>query len=189
MTTISKRLIAAILVIAAWQAYASEQEGVSEVYRIQPGDVLAVSVWKESALQGEVLVRPDGGVSFPLAGDLIAAGRSVAELRDQIAERLKRFIPEPVVTVAVRQIGGNRIYVLGKVNRPGEFPFSQPLDVMQALSLAGGTTPFAELNNIVILRRETGATRSIGFRYSDIEQGRNLQQNILLRSGDTIVVP
>jgi polysaccharide export outer membrane protein len=159
------------------------------VYRLQPGDVLQVSVWREPDLQGEVLVRPDGGLSFPLAGDVTASGKSVEALRQEIAERLKRYLPDPVVTVAVRQIGGNRIYVLGKVNRPGEFAFSRAVDVMQALSLAGGATPFAALNDIVILRRENDRLAAIPFRYGEVERGRSLAQNIVLRSGDTVVVP
>ncbi|MEJ1964411.1 MAG: polysaccharide biosynthesis/export family protein [Gammaproteobacteria bacterium] len=163
---------------------------LKSAYRIQPGDVLTISVWKETDLQTEVLVRPDGGLSFPLAGDQIAEGRTVDELRQVLAERLKKFIPDPVVTVAVRQLGGNRIYVMGKVNRPGEFPFSRALDVMQSLSLAGGTTSFADLNEIRILRREEdGKQVVIPFRYDEVARGRHLEQNVLLKTGDTVVVP
>ncbi|MFC4308001.1 polysaccharide biosynthesis/export family protein [Steroidobacter flavus] len=161
-----------------------------EPYRIQPGDVLMVSVWKEEALMSEVLVRPDGGMSFPLVGDVHASGRTVEEVREQVNERLSKFIPDPSVTIAVKQIGGNRIYVLGKVNRPGEFTFSRPLDVMQALSMAGGATSFASLDDIQILRRDTsGKQTARRFRYSEVERGRSLEQNILLKSGDTVVVP
>ena len=106
-----------------------------------------------------------------------------------LVERLKRYVPDPVVTVAVKAIGGNRVYVLGKVARPGEFPFSSPVDVMQALSLAGGATPFAQVNDIVILRRDNGGQRALPFRYGEVERGKNLQQNFLLQSGDTVVVP
>lgn len=161
-----------------------------EPYRIQPGDVLMVSVWKEQDLMSEVLVRPDGGLSFPLVGDVRASGRTVDELRTLVDERLSKFIPDPSVTIAVKQIGGNRIYVLGKVNRPGEFTFSQPIDVMQALSLAGGATSFAGLDDIQVLRRDQGGKQtSRRFRYSEVERGRSLEQNILLKSGDTVVVP
>lgn len=162
----------------------------SPAYRIQPGDLLLISVWKEADLQAEVLVRPDGGLSFPLAGDQIAEGRTIDELRNSLVEKLKKFIPDPVVTVAVRALGGNRIYVVGKVNRPGEFPFSRPLDVMQSLSLAGGATSFADLNDIRILRREEdGKQIVLAFRYEDVARGRHLDQNVLLKSGDTVVVP
>ena len=161
-----------------------------EPYRVQPGDLLMVSVWKEQDLMSEVLVRPDGGMSFPLVGDVRASGRTVDELRTLVDERLSKFIPDPSVTIAVKQIGGNRIYVLGKVNRPGEFTFSHPIDVMQALSLAGGATSFASLDDIQILRRDpAGKQTARRFRYSEVERGRALEQNILLKSGDTVVVP
>lgn len=162
---------------------------VDTAYRIQAGDVLTISVWKETELQGDVLVRPDGGISFPLAGDIHAAGDGVDRLRSQLIERLGKYIPDPVVTVAVKQIGGNKIFVLGKVNRPGDFPLNRPLDVMQALSLAGGATVFADVNDIRILRRRDGKQQSIRFRYSEVERGKSLEQNVLLESGDTVVVP
>ena len=158
-------------------------------YAIQPGDVLTVSVWKERELQAEVLVRPDGGLSFPLAGDIQASGRSVEEVRALIEKGLKRYIPDPAVSVAVKQIGGNFIYVIGKVHRPGQFAFSKPLDVMQALALAGGATPYAALNDIRILQRDASGLKSVPFHYNDVEKGRELGQNILLGSGDTVVVP
>jgi len=171
-------------------AASSSTAKVALDYRLQPGDLLTISVWKEKDLDSEVLVRPDGGISFPLAGDVNAQNETVAEVRQALAERLQRYIPDPVVTVAVKNIGGNHIYVIGKVSRPGEFPFSRPVDVMQALSLAGGATPYAALNEIVILRRNNaGAQKVLPFRYGDIARGRNLGQNVLLESGDTVVVP
>jgi polysaccharide export outer membrane protein len=168
---------------------APAQPEAPPTYEIQPGDLLTVSVWKEPELQSDVLVRPDGGLTFPLAGDITAVGRSVDSLRQEIEERLKRYIPEPVVTVAMRQIGGSRIYVLGQVNRPGDFVLSGPVDVMQALSLAGGATAFASLNDIIVLRRSGTEQTAIHFAYQDVVRGRSLEQNILLRSGDTVVVP
>ena len=190
-------LLATVFAAPAWsdaaaipEAAVSVQAPAPAVYRIEPGDVLTISVWKEPDLQMEVLVRPDGGLSFPLAGDQHAAGRTVDELRQTLAERLRKYVPDPVVTVTVRQLGGNRIYVVGKVNRPGEFPFSRPLDVMQSLSLAGGGTSYAALNDIRILRRDAkGKQISIPFRYEDVERGRHLEQNVLLETGDTVVVP
>jgi polysaccharide biosynthesis/export protein len=186
----------AVLVLAAMASAVAAPRSVAdnvpvepERYQVQPGDLLAISVWKEDTLQGDVLVRPDGGLSFPLAGDIQASGRSIEELDKIIAERLERFIPKPVVTVALKQIGGNRVYVLGKVTHPGEYPFMKPVDVMQALSLAGGTTEFAALNDIVILRRENETVQAIRFRYGDVERGKDLAQDVVLRSGDTVVVP
>jgi polysaccharide biosynthesis/export protein len=158
-------------------------------YKLRPGDVLQVSVWKETDLQSEVLIRPDGGMSFALAGELQAAGHTVAELTSMLETRIHKFIPDAVVTVAVKSAGGNRVYVIGKVNRPGDFPLTGPIDVMQALSLAGGATPFADTNDIRILRRDGEHETSIHFRYHDIARGRRLDQNILLQNGDTVVVP
>jgi len=159
-------------------------------YLIQPGDVLQVSVWKEVDLQGEVLVRPDGGISFPLVGDLPVEGLSVVQVTEQITQRIQKYIPDPVVTVATKQIGGNQIYVIGKVARPGSFPFSKSLDVMQALSLAGGTTTYASVSDIRILRRAAnGQQAAIRFDYSDVEKGKSLNTNIVLHSGDVVVVP
>jgi len=158
-------------------------------YTIQPGDTLTVSVWNEKELQADVLVRPDGGLSFTLAGDIQASGRTVDDVRQLIEKGLKRYIPDPAVSVAVKQIGGNFIYVIGKVNRPGQFSFSKPLDVMQALALAGGATPYAAVDDIRILQRDAAGTRAIAFHYNEVEKGRNLEQNVLLRSGDTVVVP
>ncbi len=158
-------------------------------YRLEPGDLLQVSVWNEKDLQAEVLIRPDGGISFPLAGDLPAAGHTVAGLTALLEARIRKYVPDAVVTVAVKSAAGNRVFVIGKVQRPGDFALVGPLDVLQALSLAGGGTPFADMNDIRILRRSGDAQTSLRFRYGDIEHGRRLEQNILLQSGDTVVVP
>jgi polysaccharide export outer membrane protein len=159
-------------------------------YQIQPGDVLQISVWREEDLKLEVLVRPDGGFSFPLAGDMTALGKTVEDLRKEIADRLVRYIPDLVVTVAVKEINGNKVYVIGQVNKPGVFVMNPRVDVMQALSIAGGTTPFAKLDDIFVLRR-SGETNQIRlpFRFNDVVKGRGLEQNVLLLSGDVVVVP
>jgi polysaccharide export outer membrane protein len=162
---------------------------VSSDYVLQPGDELEIAVWKETDLTQSVFIRPDGGISFPLAGDLPAAGRSVAELTAALEKRIRRYEPDAVVTVMVKSPVGNRVYVIGKVNKPGDFALNRPIDVMQALSLAGGATPFANTNHIRVLRREGTHLTSIAFRYGDVQRGRRLDQNILLKSGDTVVVP
>jgi polysaccharide biosynthesis/export protein len=178
-----------LLSVAGSSVAAPPVDNARSGYHLQPGDVIEVSVWKETDLQKEVLVRPDGAFTFPLAGEVDARAKSVEEVRSILAERLQRYVPNPVVTVALKAIGGNRIYVLGKVNHAGEFPFSSALDVMQAISLAGGATPYAALNDIVILRRQNGRQQSFNFHYSDVARGRDLAQNIQLESGDTVVVP
>lgn len=158
-------------------------------YTINPGDLLEVSVWKEPDLQREVLVRPDGAFSFPLSGDIVAVGRTVAAVRAELAQRLAAYIQDLVVTVTVAEIRGNKIFVIGQVNTPGEIVMNPVVDVMQALSIAGGTTPFAQVNNIKILRRQNGEQTIIDFRYGDIVKGQNLSQNILLEVGDVVLVP
>jgi polysaccharide export outer membrane protein len=165
------------------------QPVTSPGYLLQPGDMLQVAVWKETELTAEVLIRPDGGMSFPLAGELQAAGHTVAELTAMLEKRIRAYEPDAVVTVGVKAAAGNRVYVIGKVVRPGDFPLNRPTDVMQALSLAGGATPFASVNDIRILRRNGDKETSIRFRYGDVQHGRKLSQNILLQSGDTVVVP
>jgi polysaccharide export outer membrane protein len=158
-------------------------------YKINAGDRLEISVWKEPDLQRTVLVRPDGAFSFPLAGEVRAEGRTVSDIATEVTGRLESFIPGLVVTVTVAEIGGNKIFVIGQVNRPGEFVVNPRVDVMQALSIAGGTTPFAALNDIKILRRSGGVQTVFRFRYGDVEKGQNLDQNVMLEVGDVVVVP
>lgn len=162
---------------------------VDASYQVQPGDTLTITVWKETDLQGDVLVRPDGGLSFPLVGGIEAAGKTVDEIRKIVVERLAKYIPDPSVAVMVKKTDGSQIFVVGKVNRPGNFALVRPTDVMQALSLAGGATPFADVNSIRVLRREGDHQQAYRFRYDDVRRGRDLRQNILLHSGDTVVVP
>jgi polysaccharide export outer membrane protein len=160
-----------------------------EAYLIEAGDVLEISVWREEGLEKSVIVRPDGGLSFPLVGNIQARDKSIEQLQSEVTEKIKKFIPDPVVTVAIKQLSGNVIYVIGKVNRPGNFPVVRNVDVVQALSMAGGMTPYAASNKIRILRREDGRQTAISFAYGDIEKGENLEQNVVLRAGDVVVVP
>jgi len=186
----SSVLVLFAMTILLFVTPAYSQEPASNQYFIQSGDILEISVWREEDLLREVLVRPDGRFSFPLVGDIDASNRTVEALRTEVANRLQRYIPDPVVTVTVKNILGNKIYLLGQVNNPGAFVVNPRVDVMQALSLAGGTTPFASLNDIVILRRSRdGTQRAMKFEYKDIERGRNLEQNIMLESGDIVIVP
>ena len=181
--------ILAVMSPAMAQVPESNSATTSDTYLMQPGDVLEVSVWGEEYLERDVAIQPDGMISFPLVGVLPAAGGDVLQLQEKVAEKLSQYIPDPVVTVSIKDIRGNRIYVIGQVQRPGHFVMNPTIDVMQALALAGGTTPFAALNDIRILRRSAGKLTSIEFRYGDVEKGRNLQQNIILQSGDVIIVP
>ena len=165
-------------------------ESQSKNYTIQPGDVLHVAVWKEEDLTLDVLVRPDGHFSFPLAGDINGNGKNAQQITAELSKKIQKYIPDPVITVSVVQILGNKIFVIGKVNDPGEFIMSHDIDVMQAMSMAGGASTFAGLNKIKILRRDDKGTQTaIPFRYADVEAGKNLDQNILLQPGDVVVVP
>ena len=170
-------------------AAAQPDTGAVLRYEVQPSDVLQVSVWKEPDLTQQVIVRPDGGFSFPLVGEVNAVGKTVEELRRELVQALTRIIPDVVVTVAVLEIKGNKVYVIGQVNQPGEFIVNPRVDVIQALSLAGGTTAFASPSEIFVLRRDNGQQRRLPFNFDAVLRGRDLEQNVLLRSGDVVVVP
>jgi polysaccharide biosynthesis/export protein len=193
-------MCAAVIVALSFAAQSFAQPGAAAAlpatvaaesasgYRVGPEDVLEISVWKEDNLKKEVLVRPDGGISFPLAGDLHAAGKTAQEIRDEITQRLGKFISDPVVSVSVLKIA-SKIYVIGRVNKPGEFLPGRYVDVLQGLSMAGGLTPFAAENDIKVLRKENGRELTFPFRYSEVKRGINLEQNITLKGGDVVVVP
>ena len=164
------------------------QEETAE-YRLHAGDSITVSVWKELDLQRKIMIRPDGRFSFPLAGEVQAAGRTPDEVRVQIEGMLKKFIPEAVVTIIVEDFSGNRIYVVGQVNKPGMYVMNPELNVLQALSIAGGSTPFAKLDNISVIRGSGKAQKTLPFNYGQVVDGKKLDQNIELQSGDVVVVP
>ena len=174
--------LGAILVSPVWS-----QELYS--YALHAGDRIEVSVWREEELQREIMIPPDGRFSFPLTGEIVAAGRTVAEIQSEMSKKLLRYIPEAVVTVSVTAIDGNRIYVIGQVNNPGSFVMNPRITVLQALSQAQGTTPFAAVNDIIVLRGTGAEQRVFRFRYNDVSRGRNLEQNITLESGDVVIVP
>jgi len=179
--------VAAVLALALGPVDDSFAQGTN--YQVLPGDILAVTVWKEEDLSLEVLVRPDGKFSFPLIGDVQAAGRDVEQIKEEIVAKIEPFIPDAVATVLLREIVGNRAYVVGKVLRPGPFVMTDDTDVMQALSIAGGTANFAGLKKILILRREEGSLKALHFNYDEVKDGENLEQNIVLSPGDVVVVP
>jgi polysaccharide export outer membrane protein len=162
---------------------------VSDDFIIGAEDVLGVLFWRETDISGDVAVRPDGRITIPLIGDLVAAGVTPAALRDQIQTAASKFLTDPNVTVVVRQINSRKVFITGQVQRPGSYPLTGPRTVMQLISLAGGVTPYAELERISILRQEEGKTRSFNFNYKDVAKGKKVEQNIQLQSGDTIVVP
>lgn len=161
-----------------------------DVYHLNPGDKLEITVWEEEKLKQEVVVLPDGTISFPLVGHVAAAGKTTDGLAALLRERLRQFIPDSEINIRLLAAAGNMIYVTGEVEHPGAFIMTRPTDVMQALSMAGGLTEFAKKSSIIVLRREAdGRTRSLPFEYGDVEDGENIESNILLQSGDTIVAP
>jgi len=184
-------LLLAVLVSAGFSniLYAQDEGGPRRPYTVLAGDVLQISVWKEPELQMEVLVRPDSAFSFPLAGDISTEGLSVVDLQAELTKRLSRYISNPVVTVSITAVLGNKVYVIGQVSKPGEFVVNPQVDVMQALSMAGGLTPFAATNDIKILRRTGSRQIALSFKYNDVLKGKRLEQNIMLQSGDVVVVP
>lgn len=158
-------------------------------YRLGAEDIMLVSVWKDEQLTREVVVRPDGMFSFPLVGDIQAEDRTVEEIRGDLVKRLTKYIPNPNVSVAITKVVSYKVYVVGRVNKPGEYLIGHYTDVLQALSLAGGLTPFAAENDIKVMRRVRGEQHAIPFRYGDVRKGRDLEQNIMLQRGDVVMVP
>ena len=164
-------------------------------YRINGGDTLHISVYGEEQLDRDVAVEPDGGIAFPLVGNVNARGLTLSELQKKIADALRtgNMLPnvtDPEVTVSLVKSSGNSFSVIGQVKTPGTYVTDTQVDVMQALSLAGGLTPFASKSRIIVLRREDGGAQTkIPFDYSAVEDGEKLDSNVLLQGGDVVVVP
>lgn len=197
LRTLSKTVLglAVAALVGAGSAAAQESAAREDGYRINGGDLLHISVYGEANLDKDVPVQPDGGIAFPLVGNLNARGLTLGELQKKIADSLResQYFPnltDNEVTVSMVKATGNSVSVVGQVKQPGTFAYDTQLDVMQALSLAGGLTPFASKSKIKILRRDqTGTQTAILFDYSDVEDGEHLDKNILLKGGDVVVVP
>jgi polysaccharide export outer membrane protein len=167
-----------------------EEQSLSQDYLIGPEDVVEVMVWKNPDLSRVVNVRPDGKISLPLIGDLQAAGLTAEQLRDEVTKKLKVYYKEPPqVSVIVRQVNSYAIYILGEVRSPGRYVVKTGTTFLQAVTLAGGFTDFAATNRIMVRRRgKKGAKETvIHIRYKDVIAGK--QDNILLKPGDTLIVP
>src|ERR1700689_4901311 len=158
-------------------------------YVIGGQDVLDISVWKEAELTRTVPVRPDGKISLPLLNDVQAAGLTPTQLAAQVRDSLKKYVTNPQVTVIVTVINSQRVYILGEVTRPGAFPLIPGMSVLQALSSAGGFTQFAKVKSIFVRRFENGKEEKFPFNYREVIGGKKPEQDILLKAGDTIVVP
>ena len=169
---------------------AKNTNAITNNYLLSPGDMIEISVWKEEGMQKEqTLIAPDGNISFPLAGTIMAAGKTMFILEETIASRLASYITDPVVNIKLLQSNGNSIFVIGKVNKPGQFPTNRRIDVLQALSLAGGLTVFANQGDINVQRRVGDTVKVFPFEYDDVIDGKHLEQNIILQPGDTVSVP
>jgi polysaccharide export outer membrane protein len=167
-----------------------EQYTDNNRYLLSPGDLVEITVWKEEGLQQQqVLVTPDGNITFPFAGTIMAAGKPISALQETIANKMSAYIADPVINIKLLQNNGNTIFVIGKVNKPGQFPANRRIDVMQALSLAGGLTVFADDNSIKVLRRIGNEVKVFPFDYGYVVDGEHLEQNIILEAGDTVTVP
>lgn len=160
-----------------------------DAYVIGSGDVLEISIWKDQALSRQVVVLPDGLISFPLVGELKAAGKTLAAFKDEFKEKIQTFVPDPVLSVIVQQVNSLQIYVIGKVNGPGRYVLNTNVNVLQALSMAGGLNPFAKKDKIKVIRETDGQTVVYPFDYETVVNDTKLDQNIMLRRGDVVVVP
>ncbi|QEW06236.1 polysaccharide biosynthesis/export family protein [Nitrincola iocasae] len=181
-----KRFITGLVLMLALPAgWAS----ASDEYRLQPGDELLISVWKEEELNRQLVVLPDGRISYPLVGHVMAAGQSAEVLENLLAEHLEEYITEPQVSVSVTAVSGNVAFVFGQVNNPGPILMSRDLSVVQALALAGGFTPFASTGRIKIIREQGTEKTLLPVDYTAIERSGDLEYNHTLRAGDVIIVP
>lgn len=163
-------------------------------FLLGPEDVVTVTVWRNQDLSKDVIVRPDGMISLPLIGDILAAGSTADELAKQIMERLKEFMSSPTVSVQVKEVNSYFVYVTGEVVKPGKFPLKSYATVIQGISLAGGFTPFASRDKMHVIRvtkngKGESTQMNIPVDYGDIAKGKALTGNFFLRSGDVIVVP
>ena len=162
---------------------------VDSSYIIGPMDVLEIQVWKEPDFSRQVLVRPDGKITFPLIDDIQASGMTTLALKALLTEKLKGFVDNPEVTVIVLESHSKNFYIIGKVNRPGTYPLSPDMTVLQALSVAGGLGEWADSDSIRIIRRSGGKEEILPFDYDKVISGKKLEQNILLEPNDTVIVP
>lgn len=163
--------------------------GVGQDYVIGPGDLLAIEVWKDPALTRTVVVLPDGRISFPLLGEMVAGGRSVADLKKELEGRIQKYVPDTFLTVEVKQSNSMHVYILGRVNNPGRQVLTCNINVLQALAMAGGLNPYAKKRQIRIFRQERGTTAIYPFDYELVTSGDSLKDNIQIQRGDVVFVP
>jgi len=164
---------------------------VAPAYALHPGDKLIVGVYDDpKLLPQEITITPDGHITYPMVGDLMVGGKTTAQVRSELETRLKKFISEPIAIVLVTDVKGNVAYVVGQVNKPGQIVMNPSINVLQAISMVGGTNPYAKLDSIIVIRTAPGGVqRVLSFKYGQVAAGKDLQQNVELESGDVVVVP
>jgi polysaccharide export outer membrane protein len=158
-------------------------------YVIGPEDVLTIVFWREKDLSSEVTVRPDGRISLPVIQDIAAAGLTPEQLRDKLTTQAEKYVEDPNVTVVVKEIKSRKVFITGQVARPGPYLLTAPVNVVQLIAMAGGLLEYADAKNIVVMRTDNGVPTSYRFNYKDVAERKNLKQNILLKPGDTVLVP
>ena len=183
-----RSMFAAFCLLTVWSG-AGNADQSSAAYLLSPGDVVMVSVWQEDSLRQEATVLPDGSITFPLAGRINVAGLDVTAVEKQVAAKLEKFLPDPNVSVVVKSIAGNLVYVQGKVIKPGPVQMAGPTAVLQALSMSGGLDKFADESDIKVVRGTGASQKILPVRYKDLVSGRDMSTNIQLQAGDTLVVP
>lgn len=158
-------------------------------YVIGATDVLGIVFWREPDMSGDATVRPDGKITIPVIGEMSAAGRRPSQLQAEITAAAGKYLSTVNVVVVVRAINSRKVFVTGRVTNPGAFPMTDAITVLQALALAGGLTEYANPKSITILRNESGRVQTMQFNYNEVSRGKKLEQNIVLKPGDTVVVP
>jgi polysaccharide biosynthesis/export protein len=189
LTMFRKYFLALLLLCACLSNETAVAADMPDIYRLHQGDKVLISVWREETLQKEVVVLPDGSVTFPLIGRVDVAGLSTPEVEQSIAAKLKKYFPEPIVTVVIVGIEGNRAFVTGKVMHPGTLTINGPITVLQAISIVGGFDKFADESSIKVIRVKADGQEILPVNYKDIISGKNVSTNIQLKAGDTLVVP
>ena len=189
LKSILLRLVLVLMVLGgeALSVLAADGKGLGE-YFIGPGDILEIAEWKNPDLTKTVVVLPDGKITFPLLGEMMVAGKSAGQVTQEISQALKTYVPAPNVSVVIHQVNSLLIYVIGKVNNPGRFVVNANINVLQALAIAGGLNSFAERDKISVFRAAGGKTDIFAFDYDAVSAGKALEQNIVLRRGDVVVV-
>jgi polysaccharide export outer membrane protein len=162
---------------------------VPDDYVIGADDVLTIIFWREKDLSGDVAVRPDGRISLPLINEIEAAGLTPEQLRVRVTAAAEKLLEQPTVTVMVKQINSRKVYITGQVGKPGPYPLSGPMTVVQLIAMAGGVAEYSDDKNITIMRTENGKQISFRFNYEEVKRRKKLEQNILLKPGDTVIVP